>query len=316
MSKLLLRIIKEPLLHFILLGACIYAAYALFGTPEQDSLDRTVIINEERIDAYITGWQSRWNRPPTEQEVEGMIQQYINEEVLYRQALAMGLGENDPITRRRMAQKLEFLTSDLAQMREPDTGELEEYFAGHLDLYKGQDLITFSQVFFDPDKRDEKTLDDAAQALKELQVAGKPDPENLKAGDQLMLQNFFKSMGRFQVQRQLGTGFTESVMKLDVGKWHGPVLSGYGVHLVYVYEIQKAPAPEFEKVKVKVLEQWSEEKGKEFKAEFLKNLKDGYQIVIAEIPADRLVDGHKVKDGKLGVGAGVKDEGKEGAVGK
>lgn len=287
------KILKEPLLHFILLGACIYAAYALFGTPEQDSLDRTININEERIDAFINQWQSRWNRPPTVKEMDGVITQYVNEEVLYRQAMAMGLNENDPITRRRVAQKLEFLTGDLSQMQQPAEGELEKYFEDHLDAYRGEDLFTFSQVFFDPDKREEKTLDDAAKILKELQAAGKPDPEKLETGDKFMLQNFFKSMDERQISRQLGTGFTESVMKLEAGKWHGPVLSGYGVHLIYIYEIEKAPAPEFEKVKDKVLAQWHEEKSIKFKADFLKNLKDRYEIVIAEIPVDRLVGGPK-----------------------
>ncbi len=291
MSNPIARILKEPLLHFMLLGACIYAAYALFGKPEQDSLDRTININEERIDAFIGQWQSRWNRPPTVKEIDGVITQYVNEEVRYRQAVAMGLNENDPITRRRMAQKLEFLTGDLSQMQKPVGGELEKYFEDHLNAYRGDDLITFSQVFFDPDKREEKTLDDAAKVLKELQSAGKPDPVKLGAGDKFMLQNYFKAMDERQISRQLGTGFTESVMKLEAGKWHGPVLSGYGVHLVYVYEIEKAPAPEFKKVKDKVLAQWHEEKSIKFKADFLKNLKDRYQINIAEIPADRLIGG-------------------------
>ncbi|NOY00953.1 MAG: peptidyl-prolyl cis-trans isomerase [Verrucomicrobia bacterium] len=291
MSKVIIGIIKEPLLHFMLLGACIYAVYGLLGTPEQDSLDRTISISEERIDAFISQWQSRWNRPPTAKEMDGLITQFVNEEVLYRQAVSMGLNENDPITRRRMAQKIEFLTSDLAQIQQPAEGELEKYFEANTEAYRGPDLYTFSQVFFDPDKRDKKTLDDAAKVLKGLQAAGKPDPEKLEIGDKFMLQNFFKSMSERQISRQLGSGFTESVMKLEVEKWHGPVLSGYGVHLVYVYETVKASAPEFEKVKDKVLVQWHEEKSKKFKADFLKNLKDRYEIIIAEIPADRLVGG-------------------------
>ncbi len=304
MSKLFVRIIKEPLLHFLLLGACIYGAYALFGAPESDDSDKSIRVDARRIDAFIAEWQSRWNRPPTEKEINGIIMQFVNEEVLYRQAVAMGLNENDPITRRRMAQKLEFLTSDLAQAQMPTDAELEKYFQDNLDSYRGADLITFTQVFFDPDKRDEKTLDDAAKELKELQAAGVPDPQNLEAGDRFMLQNHFESVDEVEVRRQLGSGFAESVMKLGEGKWHGPVLSGYGVHLVYVYKTQKAPAPKLEVVKAKVLEQWHEDKREQFNAEFLKNLKERYEIVIDDVPKDRIIDDAKVSKGKAESGVG------------
>ena len=305
MRKLIVRIIKEPLLHFMLLGACIYGAYALFGTPEADDIDTSIHVDSKRIDAFISEWQSRRNRPPTAQEIDGLIQQFINEEVLYRQAVAMGLNENDPITRRRMAQKLEFLTSDLAQAQQPTDAELEKYFQDNMDAYRGADLITFIQVFFDPDKRDEKTLDDAAKAMKELQLAGEPDPEKLEAGDRFMLQNLFKSADESQVKRQLGSGFTESLMKLEQGKWHGPVLSGYGVHLVYVYKLEKAPAPDWEKVKATVLESWNKENREKFNAEFLEALKKNYEIVIDDVPADRLIDGDAGKKKE------VKTEGEE-----
>jgi len=298
MSNKVTRIFKEPLVHFLLLGACIYGAYALFGAPEQTDSDKSIRVDAKRIDAFITEWQSRWNRPPTKQEIDGLIQQFINEEVLYRQAVAMGLNENDPITRRRMAQKLEFLTSDLAQAQQPKDDELEKYFQENLDSYRAADLITFLQVFFNPDKRDEKTLDDAKKTLKELQAAGEPDPEKLEAGDRFMLQNYFKSADEAGVRRQLGSGFAASLMKLEKGKWHGPVLSGYGVHLVYVYQIQKAPAPALEKVKAKVLEQWHKEKREQFHADFLENLKNNYEIVIDDLPADRLIDGPAGKKGE------------------
>lgn len=293
MSNKLTKIIKEPLVHFLFLGACIYGAYALFGTPEVDDSDKSILVDANRIDAFITEWQSRWNRPPTEKELAGLIQTFVNEEVLYRQAVAMGLNENDPITRRRMAQKLEFLTSDLAQAQQPTDAELETYFQENLDSYRGADLITFAQVFFDPDKRDDTTLDDAKRALKELQAAGVPEVEKLEAGDRFMLQNHFESVDEVEVRRQLGSGFAEAAMKLEAGKWHGPVLSGYGVHLVYVYQIEKAPAPKLEEVKAKVIEQWNEERREQFNDAFLKSLKSTYEIVIEDLPVDRLIDGPK-----------------------
>ena len=125
MSNRLTRLFTEPLVQFLIIGACIYGAYALFGTPEEDFRDTTIRVDANRIEAFIGQWEGRWNRPPTRQEIDGIIQQYVREDILYRQAVAMGLNEDDPITRRRMAQKLEFLTADLAMMKQPAEGELE-----------------------------------------------------------------------------------------------------------------------------------------------------------------------------------------------
>lgn len=157
MSFKLPRLFSEPLIQFLIIGACIYGAYAWFGAPEEDFRDTRVHVDSARINAFISQWESRWNRPPTRDELDGLIQSYIREDVLYRQAVEMGLNEDDPITRRRMAQKLEFLTSDLAMMVQPAEGELEAYFNENSELYRAPDRMTFSQVYFDPDARGNTT---------------------------------------------------------------------------------------------------------------------------------------------------------------
>ena len=289
MSNKLTRLFTEPLIQFLIIGACIYGAYALFGTPEEDFRDTRVHVDAARINAFISEWESRWNRPPTREEIDGLIQSYIKEDVLYRQAVAMGLNEDDPITRRRMAQKLEFLTSDLAMMVQPAEGVLEQYFADNSEAYRAPDLMTFSQVFFDPDSREDSTLEDAAEALLELQAAGEPTEESMQVGDGFMLQSDFVSVTATEAARQMGTGFVEAVVQLEPGSWHGPVLSGYGVHLVYVYSYEKSPPPVFEDVQAAVLENWQLEQREQFNADFLENLKTRYEIVIDEIPAERIL---------------------------
>jgi hypothetical protein len=283
------RLFTQPLIQFLVIGAAIYGAYAWFGTPEEDFRDTTVHVDSNRINAFISEWESRWNRPPTSEELDGLIQSYIREDILYRQAVEMGLNEDDPITRRRMAQKLEFLTGDLAMMVQPEEGELEEYFKQNQEVYREPDLLTFTQVYFDPDSREQSTLSDAEEALAQLKLAGVPDPETLNAGDQNMLQTYFESASVFDVARLMGTGFAESVNKLDAGEWHGTVLSGFGVHLVYVYEHAVSPMPQLEKVRDDVLQNWHVEQREEFNNEFLEGLKQRYEIVIDEIPADRIL---------------------------
>ena len=298
MSNKLTRLLSEPLLQFLIIGACIYGAYALFGAPEEDFRDTTIRVDSNRINAMISQWEKRWNRLPTRVEIDGLIQAYIREDVLYRQAVAMGLNEDDPITRRRMAQKLEFLTSDLSQMQQPQETELEQYFMENQESYRGLDTISFTHVFIDPDKRGAATLVDAAEILAQLQTTGLPGTETIQPGDRLMLQNNFTSATQLDISRQLGSGFAEAVMELEPGQWHGPVLSGYGVHLVYVFDFVEAPPAVFENVQARVLEHWHEEKREQFNADFVESLKSQYQIMIDELPTERLLDTQIQKSGK------------------
>ncbi len=304
MQNRLNRLAKEPLIQFLIIGACIYGAYALYGTSDEDAGDRTILVDAARIEGFVSGWQSRFNRPPTEQELDGMISQFVREDIFYREAVAMGLDKDDAITRRRMAQKLEFLTRDIARLKEPIEGELEQYFEENKVLYRQPDLITFSHVFLDPDVRDEMTLDDAAVLLAELQSAGEPDAEMLDAGDRFMLQSYYPEKSELDVRRQLGSGFAASVMQLEPGQWHGPVLSGYGVHLVYVYDFQAAPAPVFDEVRDSVLDNWTVAQQEQFNEQYFESLKGRYDIVIEDVPSSSV----------LGAQAGAKGENQSGSA--
>jgi len=281
-SNSVTRLFKEPLIQFLLIGACIYGAYALFAPPEESDLDTTVVVDANRINGFVAQWSSRWNRPPTKEELDGLVNSYVREEILYRQAVAMGLDEDDPVTRRRMAQRLEFLTSDLALVVEPEEAELERYFQDNIDQFRAPNLISFIQVYFDPDARGDSTLDDANEALEALKTAGVPDPGSLQAGDSFMLPGYFASATELEVRKRLGGGFTESLIELEPGVWHGPVLSGFGVHLVYVFEKLQAPAPDLADVRPQVLEAWQREQMDTFNKKFYEGLKDRYTVIVED----------------------------------
>ncbi|MBT8440876.1 MAG: peptidyl-prolyl cis-trans isomerase, partial [Gammaproteobacteria bacterium] len=249
MQSRLTDFFKEPLVQFLLLGACIYGAYALFGTPDDEESQRTVYISEAQITNLSAMWEKRWNRPPTETELVGLVRAYMREDILYREAIAMGLDNDDHIIRRRLAQKLEFLTNDLVQMQEPSDEELTAYFEENTELFRAPDRVTFAHVFFNPDSRGDATLDDAAAALERLQAAGDPNGEVVEEGDRFMLQNYFVEASELDVRRAMGSGFADSVMQLESGVWHGPVLSGFGTHLVFVSEFEPAPPPELADVR-------------------------------------------------------------------
>lgn len=289
----IVKYLREPLIQFLVLGAGIYALYGLFGAQDEGEQDYMIVIDESRLESMSSGWQSRMQRPPTQQELDGLINQYIREEILYREALEMGLGEDDPITRRRMAQKLEFLTRDIARLKEPESGELEAYFEQNMDKYRSPVRITFTHIYFDPDKRADTALSDAEAELTNLQALADVPDDARERGDRFMLQSYYPQKTALDIRKQLGSGFAESVFTLEPGRWHGPVLSGYGVHLVYVYAFAAAADPVFADVRERVYIDWQAGQQDSLNAQYYESLKSRYTIVVEEVPgvaAERQAD--------------------------
>ena len=281
-----MKVLREPLVQFFFIGLCIYGAYAFYGVPDEGLENNTIIVNSERIGAFISGWESRWKRPPTKQELNGLINQFVREDILYREAVAMGLDRNDPVTRRRLAMKLEFLSKDIASLKEPVEGELERYFEDNKEEYKTPDLITFTHVFIDPNKRSDATLNDATNLLAQLQSAGPPDESISSLGDRFMLQNYYSENTELDIRKQFGSGFASAVMRLEPEEWHGPVISGYGIHLVYVDALTIASTPVFEEVQEDVMQNWLTDQQEQFNEAFFESLKSRYEIVIENVPSE------------------------------
>ena len=163
-----MKLLREPLLQFMLIGGAIYLLYGVFAEPVPEADDKTIVVSVGEIEWMRSSWQQRWNRQPTLEEFDGLVQQYIRETVLYREALTMGLNQHDMVIRRRLAQKLEYLAKDLVALTPPTEEELQAYFAEHQDRYQQPALYTFTQVFIDPDKRGDATLEDAEMIKAKL----------------------------------------------------------------------------------------------------------------------------------------------------
>ncbi len=281
-----MKFLREPLLHFMFIGAAIYLLYAVFSEPAAKETDKTVVVSAGEIEWMNTAWQKRWNRPPTTEELDGLIKQYIKETVLYREALTMGLNKHDQVIRRRLAQKLEFLAKDLVALTPPTEKELQAYFMEHQEYYTEPTLFTFSQVFIDPDKRGDATLDDAEKIKAALIAMGENIDDVNELGDNLMLQNYYPEKDQAEIEKQFGSGFAESLVELSPGQWHGPVLSGYGVHLVYLHSIVEPPAIVLEDVHERVTLDWETEKGIELNQQFYKSLREQYTIIIEQPAVD------------------------------
>jgi hypothetical protein len=283
------KLLREPLLHFMFIGAVIYLLYGVFAEPVPQETDKTIVVTAGEVEWMQASWQKRWNRPPTAKELENQIQQYIKETVLYREALTMGLNKHDQIIRRRLAQKLEFLAKDLVALTTPTDEELQVYFDEHQARYQEPTRYTFTQVFFDPDKRGDTTLDDAEKIKAALIAQGDAIDDPGALGDNFMLQNYYPEKDSVEIQKQFGRGFTESLLKLSPGQWHGPVLSGYGVHLVFVSNISEPPPPQFAEEKAQVEQEWKREKGEALNKQFYTSLRERYTVIIeAPEQADKL----------------------------
>jgi peptidyl-prolyl cis-trans isomerase C len=278
----MMRWLKEPLIQFLLIGAVIYGAYGVFAPPAEEDRDATVVVDANRISSFVAQWQARWNRPPTQRELDGLIDNYVREEILFRQGEVMGLAQDDPVFRRRIAQRVELLAADLSRLAEPTEDELEQYLQDNINQFSGPVRLTFVQVFFDPDVREETTLDAAKATLAQLRAAGVPDPQALSVGDRTMVPDYFDAASELEIRKRLGGGFTDTVMGLEPGSWHGPVLSGFGVHLVYVFERMPAPVPLLADVQPQVLEAWHTTRVAEFQQQFYQQLKSRYEVIIED----------------------------------
>ena len=287
MNEGLRKVIGQPLLQFLILGAVLYAVTAWIWGSSADEDGKTIVVTATDVSRLDAGWRARFNRAPTEEELLGMVREYVREVALYRHAVAMGLDQNDPTIRRMLSQKLQNLTQSMVELSlSPTEQELMSYFEANTERYRPSDLITFTQVFVDPDLRDDATLGDAEKILANLRSLAEPT-ENIQGfGDPFMLQRYYPQKDELEIRKLFGGGFTQSVFELAPGEWHGPVLSGYGVHLVYVHHLGKAPAPEFEMVKEQVKQQWMDEKRRELQDQYINEVLAGYNVEFEEAPEE------------------------------
>lgn len=246
MSRGLLR---DPLLHFMLIGGLLFGVDSLF-TNENTNRDK-IIVSQSRIDHLAAVFERGWQRQPTETELEGLVQNFIREEVLYREALKLGLDSDDTVIRRRLRMKMEFLAHDLINAVEPGDTVLQTYFAEHQEDYLQPPRFSFRQLYFDTGAR-ASPGEDIRAALVQLNDGAPVD----RFGDSNLLQARYTEESATRVENLFGRGFAARLSQLPRGRWAGPVESAYGLHLVFLeaYEPQRPMA--FDSVRAQVLRDW------------------------------------------------------------
>ena len=272
------KVLREPLLHFLLLGIAIFVAYGLL--PERVSDERgRIVITQGEIASTIMGFTRTWQRPPTTEELDGLIRDRVREEVYYREALALNLDKDDTIVRRRLRQKLEFLTDDTAAQIQPTDDDLATYLAANGDRFRAKSRWTFSQVYLNPQKHGANIGEEAARLLARLsQVDGNVDVST--EGDTFLLEQDFTATPIDEIAKLFGEPFATRLATVVPGRWQGPIESGYGAHLVLVSEITEGRVPALAEVRQAVLREWADARRREANEKRYEAMLKGYVVVI------------------------------------
>ncbi|WP_051927378.1 peptidyl-prolyl cis-trans isomerase [Ruegeria halocynthiae] len=264
------RILGEPFLHFLLLGAGIFVLYGQFenNRPEPQGFD----ITQSDIETLERQFESTWKRRPSPKELDNLITNLVREEVMVREARALRMDEKDPVIRNRLRQKMEFIATSAASARVPAEGELAEFYRAHTEDFRTPPQIAFEQVMLEPANLGQ--AEGALDALNKGQL-----PQDLLQVSLLPAQIPLTSASR--VDGVFGSGFAAGIQDLPVGTWAGPVQSGYGVHLVQVVDRIPSDLPKLEDIENQVLARWREVSQSQAKVEFGQRLQDKYQITVA-----------------------------------
>ena len=275
------RLVREPLVHFLCAGALLFGGYALLH-PELVARDASHRIELTRDDLrqIAVAWLAQGRPAPTPEEMRSLVESKVREEILYREALALGLDQGDTIVKRRLAQKMEFLFEDLSALREPTRAELEAWFGENSERFALPARATFRHLYFSPDRRGERARDNAARALEKLAEEPADAPAAAALADPFMFQDYYGDRPFGQVATSFGPGFAEALFRLAPGSWQGPIESGYGWHLVFVDSLTPSRTPAFEEVEAEVRSGWVAAQRDEVKRKALEEMRTRYEIVL------------------------------------
>jgi len=288
MKIILRKLIREPLFHFVLLGAVIFLLAGRVRSGSVGSGDK-IVVTQSQIESIVVGFSRTWMRPPSQEELQGLVNDYVREEVLYREAKAMGLDQDDVIVRRRMRQKFEFLAEDqVARTGPPTDQELESYLRQHADKYSEEPNFSFDHIFFSREMRGASADAEANAMLARL--SGKGTIDIAKLGDTFLLPSRFEKTSAGEIARLFGEKFAEDLTKAPLGTWAGPIESSYGIHLVRVNARIPEGAPPLAKVRESVLRDLLNDRHKQELDTQYEKLRARYTVVVEPPEAPRVAE--------------------------
>jgi hypothetical protein len=249
------RMLREPLLHFLLIGLALFLVHGRIA-PDGGDDARRLVVTRAQVDELGRRFQATWNRPPSGHELSGLVDSHIADEILYREGKALGLDRDDPVIKRRVRQKVEVMAEEYGERRTPTDAELTAYLVAHPERFARPARVSFEQLYFDPDKAG---VDSRVHAASEtLGAGGAPDA----LGEPTMLPYRVDGLDIDAVERDFGSDFAAALRSMPPGQWTGPVRSGLGVHLVRVTAWTPSVSPSLDTVRQDVRREWEYERRK------------------------------------------------------
>lgn len=263
----------EPLLHFLLIGAGLFGLYALQNDIEPEAPKR-IVVTPGQVEQLSERFQRTWSRKPTDEETRGLIESYLREEIFYREAVAMGLDQNDPLVRQRMRQKLEFMLEDLSAATIDDAG-VAEFYAENSERYRIPARASLRQVYLDPDRHA-----DLEATVRQLRAELDDGAGFETLGDRSMLPASFELATENELARNFGADFARAVVDLPVSTWSGPVFSAFGAHLVRIEELVEARIPGLDEVEAQVRRDYQIRRQQQQKDLAYQRLREEYEVIV------------------------------------
>ena len=284
------NLFKEPLLHFLLIGAALFLLFSwkgkpapVTGMPGGGAPAAQIVISRDAVAQINEQFARTWQREPTEVEEKNLVEDLVRNEIYYREAIAIGLDRDDEALKRRMRQKMEFIYEDISAWAEPSDADLSAFLKKNREKYATDPQLSFRQVFINANIRGRNADPDARQALAQLAAGSDPDA----VSDPTMLVPEVSRQPLREINLQFGEEFGKALLELKPGAWAGPIRSGYGLHLVFMTERRDGRLPELKEVRESVKRDWLVEKQKELKDAAYAKLRERYAVVVEKPkPAD------------------------------
>lgn len=273
----------DPLVLFVILGTAVVGLHALTRSEPEPDTSRQIVVTNADVAVLYEGFRRRRMRPPTVQELRGLIDRHVQDEILYREAVGLGLDREDPALRRRLATKLEYLAKDVGAAVEPTETELQAFFDANAERYALQPRRAFRHVYFSEDKRGDEAPGDARDLLAKLEKT--PDASIAEEGDPILLEPEIPPATQDMVARDFGPAFAAALFEVEPGRWVGPLPSSYGLHLVRVDAVDPGAQPSLDAVRDRVRTDLLAKRKEEALEDYLRTLHDQYEVDIrADLP--------------------------------
>ena len=275
-------LLREPLFQFLVLGAALFGLFHLVDGRKAETPAR-IVVSSARIANLADGFARTWQRPPGTEELQGLVDDYIRDEVFYREGRAAGLDRDDVIIRRRVRQKMEFSAED-ASVPEPSETQLAAYLEANPERFRTEDRLTFRQVFLSATRR-AATIDGDSKRIASALAGADAAMDATALGDPFLLGEEFQAVSQNEVASVFGDGFAKRISMIEPGRWQGPIPSSFGRHFVYISERIPGSLPPLDAVRPAVRQEWSNARRLETKQKLYALLRERYEIVVEMPPA-------------------------------